>query len=175
MFCKHCGSSMRTGIPEHDTYERSVCTVCGFIDYENPKIITGVLPIFRDTILLCQRAIEPRLGLWTIPSGFMENNETVEAGALREAKEEAGIEPTIRQLYCIYNLPHVGQVYLLYLATLDSMHLDPGIETQAAQFFKLTDIPWDLIAFSSVQFALKHYVAECSSGQFTLHTGSFTH
>ncbi len=174
MFCKHCSSTMQQCVPEQDTYERWVCSTCGFIDYENPKIITGVLPVLGDTILLCKRAIEPKKSLWTIPSGFMENHETVEAGALREAYEEAGIQPCIQQLYCLYNLPHIGQVYLLYLATLKSTHTNPGIETLATQFFKLDAIPWDELAFSSVQFALKHYVADYLRGQFQLHTGTLT-
>ena len=165
---------MQRCVPEHDTHERWVCSACAFIDYENPKIITGVLPVLGDEVLLCQRAIEPQKGLWTIPSGFMENNETVEAGALREAHEEAGIYPKIQQLYCLYNLPHIGQVYLLYLATLDSKETDPGIETQATAFFKLDAIPWDQLAFSAVSFALKQYVSEYLNGKpFQLHTETF--
>ena len=75
--------------------------------------MAGVLPIFEDKILLCKRNIEPRKHFWTVPSGFMELNETLKEAALREAKEEAGIEPTIDHLHTIYDLPHIGQVYFI--------------------------------------------------------------
>jgi ADP-ribose pyrophosphatase YjhB (NUDIX family) len=172
-FCTQCGSPAAYKIPEHDAIPRAVCPSCGHIEYENPKIIAGTLPVIGDEILLCKRAIEPRKDLWTVPSGFMELNETLEEGALRESVEEAGIEPTIQHLYCIYNLPHIGQVYLLYLATLENKHTDPGYETTEARFFKLDDIPWDDLAFSSVTFALKHYVSDFKTNTFPLRTGSF--
>lgn len=172
-YCRTCGSPLIKQIPDMDTHERMVCNTCGYIDYINPNIITGVLPVYHDTILLCKRAIDPQKNRWTIPSGFMECNETVEAGALREAYEEAGITPTIRHLYCLYNLPHVGQVYLLYLADLSSSDTDPGIETLETHFFQFSDIPWADIAFSSVSFALKHYVSDYPTQQFPFRTGTY--
>lgn len=164
---------MTQRVPQDDTHNRAVCSACNYIDYQNPKIITGVLPVIDDEILLCKRALEPRLGKWTIPSGFMELNETVEEGALREAYEEAGISPEIKQLYCVYNLPHIGQVYFLYLATLSHRNVTPGIETSEAYFAKLSDIPWEEIAFSSVTFALKKYINDYKNKSYSLHTGVY--
>lgn len=172
-FCTQCGSKVSYQVPEHDTLPRAVCQTCHHIEYENPNIITGTLPVLGDEILLCKRAIEPRNGLWTLPSGFMEFNETVEGGALRESLEEAGITPRITQLYCMYNLPHIGQVYLLYLASLSSRDVDPGYETTEARFFKLDDIPWSELAFSSVHFALRHYVTDYPKQTFPFRTGTF--
>ena len=72
-------------VPDGDAISRNVCDHCGLINYENPKIVAGVVAVWQDRILLCRRAIEPRLGFWTLPAGFMENNETIAEGAAREA------------------------------------------------------------------------------------------
>ncbi len=171
-FCRQCGHKVSYAIPSGDTLERAICSSCNYIDYENPRIITGILPIYKDEVLLCKRAIEPAKNKWTIPSGFMECNETVEEGALREAEEEAGISPKIQQLYGIYNLTRIHQVYLLYLATLPSKGFQAGIETVKVKFFNINQLPWDKIAFSAVTFILGHYVKDYKTQNFTLKTGS---
>jgi NADH pyrophosphatase NudC (nudix superfamily) len=82
-FCSTCGSaSIGLRIPEGDTIERIVCAECETIHYQNPRVVVGSIPVWEDKILLCKRAIEPRLGLWTLPAGFLENGETVEQGAM---------------------------------------------------------------------------------------------
>ena len=173
-YCSQCGGKSIQKKPKDDNRMRSVCSVCGHIDYENPKIVTGILPIYKDEILLCKRAIEPQKDKWTIPSGFMENQETVAEGALREAAEEAGIKPQISSLYTLYNLPHIGQVYLLYLGILPNKKTDPGIETLETKFFTHEQIPWQEIAFTSVTFALKHFISDYKANKFPLHTGCYT-
>ena len=167
-FCKLCGSDINYKIPEGDSIKRAVCLNCNSIDYENPKIIAGILPVYRNEILLCQRAIDPKKNKWTIPAGFLELGETLEEGALREAKEEACISPNITQLYCIFNLPHIGQVYMLYLATLTQRKASPGIETESVDFFSFDSIPWNDIAFSSVDFILRNYISDYPSKKFPL-------
>ena len=116
MYCIKCGNLTSKEIPEGDNRNREVCISCRYIHYENPKIVVGVLPILNDNILLCKRDIDPGFGKWTVPSGFMELNESLEDGALREAKEEANLNIKIIKLYCTYSLPRVGQVYILYLS-----------------------------------------------------------
>ena len=155
MTCQHCSSNIITKIPDGDTHERSV----GFatVLYENPKIVTGILPVHKDKILICKRNIEPRKNFWTIPSGFMELNETLKEAALREAKEEAGITPEIDHLHTVYDLPHIGQVYFLFIAHCDSPNHSPGIETIESKWVTYNDIPWDELAFTSVEFALKRF------------------
>ncbi len=172
-FCKYCGSGINYYVPEGDSIKRAVCRSCHYIDYENPKIIAGVLPVYENKILLCKRSIEPKRNKWTIPSGFLELNETVSQGALREAQEEAGISPDIQNLYCLYNLPHIGQVYLLYLATLNEQKAVPGHETTEVNFFSMDAIPWEDIAFSSVTFVLRHYISDYPSKVFPFRTGAF--
>lgn len=156
-FCMQCGQSTTTRIPLGDSLPREVCTSCGFIHYVNPKIICGALVTEGDQILLCRRAIEPRYGKWTLPAGFMELNETLQAGAARETQEEAQADVEIEQLYCIYNLPHIGQVYTLFKAQLKNHHFGAGEETIESRLFSETDIPWDNLAFLVVERTLKHY------------------
>ena len=160
MTCQHCSTNIIVTTPEGDTHERKVCSNCNTILYENPKIVAGVLPIFEDKILLCKRNIEPRKHFWTVPSGFMELNETLKEAALREAKEEAGIEPTIDHLHTIYDLPHIGQVYFLFKAHCDTPDHEPGIETIESKWVTYNDIPWDELAFTSVEFGLRHFHSE---------------
>ena len=160
MTCQHCSTNIIVTTPEGDTHERKVCGNCNTILYENPKIVAGVLPIFEDKILLCKRNIEPRKHFWTVPSGFMELNETLKEAALREAKEEAGIEPTIDHLHTIYDLPHIGQVYFLFKAHCDTPDHEPGIETIESKWVTYNNIPWDELAFTSVEFGLRHFHSE---------------
>lgn len=142
-------------IPSGDTRERDICTKCGHVFYQNPTIVAGIIPMHGDQILLCRRAIEPKKNFWTVPSGFMEMNETVQEAALRECHEEAGITPHIDGLHTIYDLPHIGQVYMLFLGKCSSKEHVPGAETLESMWVTHATIPWDEMAFSSVTFGLK--------------------
>lgn len=144
-------------IPEGDNRERLVCTDCGFINYENPKVVVGAVCTWDDKVLLCRRAINPRRGLWTIPAGFMELNETAEAGAAREAKEEACADIDIDGLIGVYTIPRISQVQLIYRATVRDGAFDVGEETLELDLFDWDAIPWDEIAFPSVRWALDHW------------------
>ncbi len=157
MTCQHCSTNIIKKIPEGDTHERLICGKCETILYNNPKIVAGILPVFEDKLLICKRNIEPRKNYWTIPSGFMEINETLKEAALREAKEEAGIDPVIDHLHTIYDLPHIGQVYFLFKAFCETPDHTPGIETIESKWITLDKIPWDDLAFSSVKFGLEHF------------------
>lgn len=161
-FCSHCGAPTTLAIPQGDNRQRHVCTNsdCGMIHYQNPKIITGCLPIYQDKVLLCKRAIEPRYGLWTLPAGFMENGETVEQGAIRESREEANANLEIEQLYTLFDLPHINQVHCLYRATLSDTNFAPGEESLAVALFDEASIPWDQLAFRVVAHTLRHYFAD---------------
>ena len=117
-FCIICGHETTEKIPLGDHQIRRVCVQCGNIHYENPKVICGALALWEDKVLLCRRAIEPRYGLWTLPAGYMELFETMEQGAARETREEAEAEIHIEQLYCMYNIPRIGQIYVLFKANL---------------------------------------------------------
>ncbi|HMJ13777.1 MAG TPA: NUDIX hydrolase [Polyangiaceae bacterium] len=150
------GPSLRV-IPEGDTRPRLVCADCGFIHYENPKVVVGSLCTHEDKILLCRRAIEPRLGYWTLPAGFLELGETTIDGAKREAREEACAAIDIYALLAVYNIPRISQVQLIYLARLEGGRAAAGPESQEVGLFAWDDIPWQDIAFPSVHWALHHY------------------
>lgn len=144
-------------IPEGDDRERSVCDHCGFIAYSNPRIVTGSVATHDGKILLCKRAIEPRKGFWTLPAGYMENGETVEEAARREAMEEAEADLEIERVLAVYSIPRISQVQIMFRARLAKPHIGAGPESEAVAFFAWDDIPWDDLAFPTVYWALRHF------------------
>ncbi len=150
------GPSVRE-IPEGDNRLRLVCPDCGFINYENPKIVVGAVVTWQDQFLLCKRAIDPRLGYWTIPAGYLELNETVTDGAVREAQEEACADIHIDALLAVYNVPRISQVQLIYRASLREPVFAAGEESLDVALYDWDDLPWDDLAFPSVRWALNHF------------------
>ncbi len=142
-------------VPDGDTHERLVCPDCGYIAYDNPKIVAGAVCVWEDRILLCRRAIEPRLGHWTIPAGFMELGETIAEGAAREVWEEACARVDIGDLLGIYEIPHISQIYMIYRARMTAPDFAPSAESSHVALFAWDDIPWDDLAFPSVVWALE--------------------
>lgn len=164
--------SFRYGIPDGDDRERSICTRCGFIDYENPRIVVGSVAT-DDTgrILLCKRAIAPQKGFWTLPAGYMEQREAAEAGARREAFEEARAELTIDRLLSIYTILRISQVQLIYRASVDNPDtVTPGPESEDVKFVTFEDIPWTDLAFPSVSWALRDWHATRELTEFNPRT-----
>src|SRR4051794_37748408 len=143
-------------VPEGDNFERLVCADCGFINYENPKIVVGSVVHDGGKILLCRRAINPRKGFWTLPAGFMEQHETTMDGAMREAWEEATAKIAIEALLAVYSIPRLSQVQLIYRARLAEPGIAAGPESEAVGFFAFDEIPWKDLAFPSVHWALGH-------------------
>ncbi len=171
-YCSLCGKAVALRIPDGDSLPRYVCTACGTIHYQNPKMIVGCIPEWDGRILLCRRAIEPRRGLWTVPAGFMENGETTFQGAIRETLEEANARVEIDSLYALYNIPHINQVYLLFRARLLDLDFSAGAETLELKLFDEADIPWNEIAFATVRNTLTHYYADSRRGSFPFHMGT---
>lgn len=165
-FCSQCGESVTQRIPEGDNRPRYVCDACEVIHYQNPRIIAGCLPIHQDKILLCKRSINPRAGKWTLPAGFLENGETTAAGALRETSEEANANAEIIELYTLFSLPHISQVYMFYRARLRDMNFSPGHETLETRLFDEEEIPWDELAFPVITQTLEHYYQDRKSNSF---------
>ena len=171
-FCSNCGATVARKIPAGDSLPRYVCDACSTIHYQNPRMIVGCVPVWEEQVLLCKRAIEPRHGLWTVPAGFMENGETLAAGAARETLEEANARVEIGALYAVYNIPHVNQVYLLFLAKLLDLDFHAGEESLETRLFREDEIPWDQIAFATVRNTLTHYFADRARQQFGFHLGT---
>ncbi len=168
-YCTQCGQRAEPRIPPGDHLPRSVCTACGHIHYENPRLVLGCIAEWEGRILLCRRAIEPRLGYWTLPAGFMENAESTLEAALRETREEACATVLSGSLFALVDVPHINQVHLFYRGQLqDGMH-GAGQESLETALFGEADIPWDSLAFRSVRFCLERYFADRRLGRFGMH------
>jgi ADP-ribose pyrophosphatase YjhB (NUDIX family) len=141
----------------------------------NPKIVLGTIPVWEDQVLLCRRAIEPRLGLWTLPAGFMEVQESTAQGAIRETLEEAGAEIRLGALFSVFDIPHVDQVHLFYLAELSHLGFAAGPESLEVRLFRESEIPWESIAFRTITATLRFYFHDRRQGHFGLHTGDIRH
>ncbi len=155
-FCPACGAPVAYRIPAGDERPRAVCTTCGRIHYENPKVVVGAVCLMAGRVLLCRRAIEPRAGLWTIPAGYLELGESLEEGAVREAREEARVEIRPRGLLALYSLPQIGQVQAMFLAEVVAGEPEAGAETLEVGLFRFDDIPWEQLAFPTVVRVLRH-------------------
>ncbi|NKB62693.1 MAG: NUDIX domain-containing protein [Gammaproteobacteria bacterium] len=166
-FCSSCGSTVAVAIPQGDNRPRHVCNQCGTIHYQNPKVVAGCIPVWKDKVLLCKRAIEPRRGYWTLPAGFMENSETLEQGAIRETWEEACAKPVNPSLYAIYSLPRINQIYVMFRADIRSSD-DFGIgeESLEVKLFTQDEIPWENMAFKVISLTLARYFKEYRTGKF---------
>ena len=167
-YCHHCASELIHKIPEGDDKLRHCCDACDTIFYQNPNNVVGTLPYYGDKVLLCKRAIEPRLGKWTLPAGFMENGESSLEGAIRETREEAGATISVREdsLYTLFNLPKINQVYLFFRAELEDLNFAAGVESLEVAMFAEEDIPWDELAFPVVYSTLKYYFADRQEQKF---------
>jgi ADP-ribose pyrophosphatase YjhB (NUDIX family) len=172
-FCSHCGSDrLERRVPEGDSLLRYVCANCQTIHYQNPKVVVGCLPVWEDRVLLCKRAIEPRYGLWTLPAGFLENGETVVAGATRETLEEANARVQVDGLYTMISLPQINQVYMMFRAQLLDLDFGPGVESLEVELFDEADIPWETLAFRTIARTLRTFFLDRKLGSFAVHVSS---
>ncbi|MFK8047963.1 MAG: NUDIX hydrolase [Halioglobus sp.] len=171
-FCTQCGNSVTLQIPAGDDRERHVCVRCDIIHYSNPKIIVGCVPHFEGKVLLCKRAIEPRKGYWTLPAGFMENGETTPQGAARETWEEAEARVSNLELYRVFDVPYISQVYMFYRCDLDNGEYGVGPESLETNLYLEEEIPWDEIAFPVVRETLKEFFADLPSQSFPVRVSS---
>ena len=172
-YCLQCGHLADHKIPAGDTRPRIVCPSCDYIHYENPKVINGCLLTHEDKVLLCRRAIEPRYGYWTLPAGFMELGETMLEGGNRECMEEAAAEGEGLALYCLYDIPNIGQIHAMYIGSLKDGKYGVGEESLECGLFSEDEIPWDDLAFENVRQTLTFFFADRKAGHklgdFPLH------
>lgn len=165
-FCSECGQGVTARVPDGDTRSRFVCDHCQTIHYQNPRIVAGCLAVHGQQVLLCRRAIEPRRGFWTLPAGFMENGETTEEAALRETWEEARARLQHQELYMLFNLPHINQVYMFFRGELADLEFSAGEESLEVRLFHEHEIPWDELAFPTVGKTLKQYFLDRQEQSF---------
>ncbi|MEM1113585.1 MAG: zinc ribbon domain-containing protein [Pseudomonadota bacterium] len=167
-FCSLCGGEVELKIPEGDDRQRHVCTACGAIHYSNPRVIVGCLPVYEGKVLLCRRAIEPRKNYWTLPAGFMENGETTSQGAARETWEEARARVSDLQLYRIFDVPYINQVYMFYRCVLDDGEYGVGPESLETGLYHEGEVPWDDIAFPVVRESLREFFQDARDGSYPI-------
>ncbi|MBP6700162.1 MAG: NUDIX hydrolase [Halioglobus sp.] len=165
-FCTSCGNSVILQIPAGDDRERFVCSSCEYVHYINPRIIVGCLPVYEGRVLLCKRAIEPRRNYWTLPAGFMENGETTPEGAARETWEEARGRVSNLELYRVFDVPSISQVYMFYRCDLDDGSFGVGPESLETALYSQAEIPWDQIAFPVVHETLQQYFIDVEQAHF---------
>lgn len=171
-YCPQCTAELARGTPAGDTHERLFCAGCGYIHYVNPKIIAGCI-IERDgKYLLCQRAIPPRPGTWTLPAGFMESGETTEDAALREVWEETGVRADILCPYSIFSVPRISEVYIIFRASVIEETGSFGPETLDYRFFAPDEIPWEEIYYPAIRQILERYITERLAGVYGIYMGN---
>lgn len=164
-FCSECAQPVIKTIPAGDNRERYVCPDCGTIHYQNPRIVAGCVPEHQGAILLCQRAIEPRKGFWTVPAGFMELGETVAEAAARETLEEAEAQVEVGALIAVVDVLQAKQVHIFFSGILPKPEFGAGEESLATDLFMPADIPWKDIAFPSVRIALEQFLLNRKNGR----------
>ncbi|MDY0039097.1 MAG: NUDIX hydrolase [Desulforhabdus sp.] len=168
-YCSNCGGHVVLRIPPGDDRQRFVCGSCATIHYENPKMVVGCIPEWKDEILLCRRAIDPGYGKWTLPAGYLENGETVMEGTRRETWEEAGARIGNLQPFALLNLSFISQVYLMFRASLLKADFAAGSESLEIRLFREEDIPWSQLAFTVIRETLKLYFEDRPAGIFPFH------
>ncbi len=167
-FCNQCGEPVKYQIPRGDDKPRAVCQSCHFIHYENPKIVNACIVEHEGKILLGKRTIEPRKGFWNVPAGFMENGEATRSGAIREVKEEVLADLKNVTLFGVYNIIQRNQVHVYFRGELAHEHFGAGAETSDAKLFAPEHIPWSKLAFPVGITALKRYIKEMKTGDFSI-------
>jgi ADP-ribose pyrophosphatase YjhB (NUDIX family) len=162
-FCPACGRSVEARTLEEDHRPRLVCPE-GHVTWRNPRLVVGTLPVGDGRVYLARRAIEPAVGLWTYPGGFLEVGESAQEGARRETEEETELRIEVGRLIGVYSRPHVGIVTIVFEATVVGGEPRPGAETTEVRGFAPDEIPWGELAFSTVESALRDWVASRPGG-----------
>jgi len=157
-FCPECGQPVAERMLEADHRPRLVCPM-GHVTWRNPRLVVGTLPVQSGRVYLARRAIEPGAGLWGYPGGFLELGEATQEGARRETEEETELRVEVGRLIGVYSRPHAGVVTVVYEASVVGGRPEPGAETTEVRAFGPDEIPWDELAFSTVESALRDWVA----------------
>jgi len=157
-FCPGCGRPLAVRTLPGDHLPRLVCPE-GHVTWRNPRIVVGTLPVEGERVYLVRRGIEPAIGSWSYPGGFLEIGEALQEGARRETEEETQLRIEIGSLIGVYSRPHAAVVTLIYEAPVVGGEALPGLETTEVRGFGPDEIPWDSLAFSTVESALRDWVA----------------
>ena len=158
-FCPACGGALEMRSLKATDPDRLVCAACGFVFYLDPKVAVGTIITTADArLVLVRRAIEPGYGLWVFPGGFVDRGEELTQAAIREAREESGLEVRLERLVNIYSYPDAAVIIIVYAATAIAGELCSDEECLEARLFRADEIPWDELAFRSTREALTDYL-----------------
>ena len=157
-FCPACGLHLAERVLEEDHRPRLVCAN-GHVTWRNPRLVVGTLPVLEGRVYLARRSIDPGAGLWTYPGGFLEMGEAAQEGARRETEEETQLKVEVGRLVGAYSRPYAGVVTLIYEAIVVGGEALPGAETFEVRAFGPDEIPWDELAFSTVESTLRDWIA----------------
>jgi 8-oxo-dGTP diphosphatase len=157
-FCPACGSRLESRLLKPSDPERPVCTSCGYVVYLDPKVAVGtIIRTADDRLVLVRRAIEPGYGLWVFPGGYVDRGEEITAAAIREAREESGLDVRLDRLLNIYSYGGGSPIIIVYAATALGGDLCGDDECLEAGLFTRDEIPWESLAFRSTADALREY------------------
>lgn len=159
-FCPECGGRLHLQFVARDQKERQVCTGCGAISYNDPKVSACTIPMIDGRVLLARRDIEPARGRWVFPGGYMERGETVPEAAQRETLEEVNLRVKVTRPVGIYSYPTSHVVVIVYHCEVEEGEPGVGNETAEVRLFGLDEIPWEELAFSSTRDGLRDFVRQ---------------
>jgi 8-oxo-dGTP diphosphatase len=163
-FCPACGGTLASRLLKAGDPERLVCTQCEFVFYLDPKLAVGtIIRDERDRVVLVRRAIEPGYGKWVFPGGYVDRGEQLQAAAVREAREETGLDVRLEGLVDIYSYTGHVPVIVVYAATMVGGCLGCDDEGLEARFFERDEIPWEELAFRSTREALQRVLGRAAS------------
>jgi len=170
-FCSKCGRSVEKRYVESDQRDRDYCPACDIYHYVNPKILVSCMVECGSKIVMMRRAHDPSYGLWSPPAGFAEQGETLEAAAMREAREEANaiVDPDSLRIYNVTDLKDISEVYVGFVGSLANDDIRPGPEALEVGLFDENDLPWDKLAFPAMRGYLKLYFEERAKGEIAFH------
>lgn len=171
-YCTECGGSLSqcaSGVTDALRYQ---CSVCARIQYQNPTIIAGCVVECDGKVLLCKRAIAPRIGTWTLPAGFMEVGESIEEAAVRETYEETNAAVEIDSIYSVFHVDVMDQVYIIYRATMSDTNFSAGEESLEVALFSREDIPWNNLFYPAINDILERFLSDLTRGCSSVYSGN---
>jgi ADP-ribose pyrophosphatase YjhB (NUDIX family) len=175
-FCSQCGAPLRLAVPVGDERERLCCTQCGFIHYQNPKVLVACMMSWEDKLLWMRRAQPPFAGSWGAPMGFMEEGETPRMAAVRELREETlvDVDPDSLSLYIVGSLVRMNQIHVVFRGRMPSASFGIGEEALEVALFAEHEMPWAQFAYPEVEEQSRQYYRELRTGRFGAYLGEIT-
>jgi 8-oxo-dGTP diphosphatase len=157
-FCPRCGGDLEKRAVKATEPKRLVCLNCSFIFYQDPKVVAGTIFTLDGKIVLLKRGVEPAIGKWVFPGGYVDRGESVQEAAIRETKEESQMDVKLGPLLNVYSYTRSPNVIVVYTAQVAGGKLAAGDESVEAGVFAPMEIPWGDLAFDSTRDALNDYI-----------------